>query len=82
MIALVRPPDAAPTITDSAVAMNSALPSPQPSRKPAISKTLPAAPASPANRTTRASPASRVRRGPMRLAAQPVMSIDTPVMAK
>ena len=82
MIALVSPPVAAPTITDSAVAMNSALPSPQPSRKPAISNTLSAAPASAEKTTTSASPNSSVRRGPIRLANQPVASIESPVIAK
>ena len=78
MIALVSPPVAAPTITDSAVAMNSALPSPQPSRKPAIWNTLPDRPASAEKTTTSARPTSSVRRGPIRLADQPVTSIEMP----
>ena len=65
-IALASPPEAAPTITASAVAMKSALPSPQPRRKPAIAPMLDAAPASALNSTTSTSPASSVRRGPMR----------------
>ena len=62
--------------------MKSALPRPQPRRKPAIWNTLPEAPASAENRTTSVSPTRSVRRGPIRDAAQPVTSIDTPVMAK
>ena len=69
-------------ITASAVAMNSALPRPQPARKPTISPTLPDAPASALNTTTSASPASSVRRGPIRLETQPVTSIEMPVNAK
>ena len=56
MIAPATPPLAAPTITDSAVAMKSALPRPQPARKPTICATLPDAPASAVNTTTSASP--------------------------
>ena len=81
-IGLARPPLAAPTITASAVAMKSALPSPQPARKPTISATLPEAPASAEKTTTSASPPSSVRRGPIRLETKPVTSIETPVKAK
>ena len=69
-------------MTASAVAMKSALPSPQPRRKPAISPMLDAAPASALNSTTSTSPASSVRRGPMRELTQPPTSIETPVIAK
>ena len=81
-IALASPPEAAPTMTASAVAMKSALPRPQPRRKPAIAPMLDAAPASALNRTTSTSPASSVRRGPIREDTQPPTSIETPVIAK
>ena len=67
MIAPPMPPLAEPMITASAVAMNSALPRPQPARKPTISGMLPDAPASALNAITRTRPASSVLRGPMRL---------------
>jgi hypothetical protein len=82
MIALDTPPDAAPTITASAVAMKSALPRPQPARKPTMAPIELDAPASAEKATTSARPSSSVRRGPMRLETQPVTSIDTPVKAK
>ena len=62
--------------------MKSALPRPQPSRKPAIWNTVLDSPASALNTTTSASPSSSVRRGPIRDAHQPVMSIARPVIAK
>ena len=62
--------------------MNSALPTPQPIRKPAIWNTVLESPASALNTTTSASPVSSVLRGPIREATQPVTSIDTPVIAK
>ena len=82
MIAPPTPPLAEPMITASAVAMKSALPRPQPARKPTISGIDPDAPASALNTITRTSPASSVLRGPMRLETNPVTSIDTPVTAK
>ena len=59
MIALSAPPAAAPTIVASAVEMNSALPRPQPARKPMIMFTESDAPAS----------AAKTRSGPGRPAA-------------
>ena len=82
MIAPETPPDAAPMITASAVAMNSALPRPQPARNPTISPIDPDAPASALKAITRARPTSSVLRGPMRLETKPVTSIERPVMAK
>ena len=69
-------------ITDSAVAMNSALPRPQPARRPTIAPMLFDAPASALKTTIRARPASSVRLAPMRLATALVTSIETPVTAK
>ena len=82
MIAPPIPPLAAPTMTDSAVAMKSALPRPQPARKPAICATVPDAPASALNTITSASPPSSARLAPTRDATNPVPSIATPVIAK
>ena len=82
MIAPARPPLAAPTIADNAVAMKSALPRPQKPRKPTIWSIVPDAPAAALNATTSASPTSSVRFAPMRLETQPVTSIAIPVMAK
>src|SRR4051812_38221404 len=82
MIAPDTPPDAAPTMTDSAVAMNSALPSPQPARKPTMPPIELDSPARAENVTTMARPASSVRLGPMRLDTQPVTSMHRPVTAK
>ncbi len=82
MIAPATPPLAAPTMTASAVAMNRALPSPHPARKPTIAPTDPEAPASVLNVTIRARPASRVRFAPNRLLTTPVTSMATPVIAK
>ena len=82
MIAPAIPPDALATITDSAVAMNSALPRPQPARKPTISEIEPDAPASALKATTSARPSISVARGPMRLETKPVTSIARPVTAK
>ncbi len=62
--------------------MNSALPMPQPSRKPAIWKTVEDRPASAEKTTTSARPTSSVLRGPIRDANQPVTSIERPVIAK
>lgn len=66
-------------MVDSAVAMKSALPSPQPARKPMISPTDPDVPASAAKTTMIARPTSNVRFGPKRLDTTPVISIATPV---
>ena len=64
----------------SAVEMNSALPSPQPARKPMICPTVPDAPASVAKTTISASPASIVRFTPRRLEMKPVKNIATAVI--
>ena len=82
MIAPPIPPLAAPTMTDRAVAMNSALPRPQPARKPAIWATVSDAPASALKTITSASPPSSARLAPTRDATNPVPSIATPVIAK
>jgi hypothetical protein len=60
MIAPETPPDAEPMMTASAVAMKSALPRPQPARKPTISPIDPDAPASALKTTTSARPVSSV----------------------
>lgn len=82
MIAALLPPAAAPTIVASAVEMKSALPSPQPARKPMIDSTSPESPASVANTTITPSPMSRVRLAPMRLEIQLVKNIAMPVMTR
>lgn len=61
-----------PTITASAVETKSALPRPQPARKPTSSPTEDEVPDSAAKTTTRASPASSVLRLPIRLETKPV----------
>ncbi len=65
----------------SAVAMNSALPSPQPARKPTMAPTVSEDPASAEKTMISASPDSRVRLAPMRLETTPVTSIATPMTA-
>ena len=82
MIAPARPPLAAPTIAASAVAMKRALPSPQTPRKDTISAIDPDAPAAALKATIRSRPAISVRFAPILLDTQPVMSIETPVIAK
>ena len=67
MIADPDPPAAAPTIVASAVEMKSALPRPQPARKPMIDSTFCERPAAAAKTTMMPSPMSRVRFAPMRL---------------
>ncbi len=81
MIALATPPLAAPTIVARAVAMKSALPRPQPARKPTIWPIVLDDPASALKITIRARPMSSVGLGPIRLATAPVISIATPVTA-
>ena len=81
MIAFATPPLAAPTMVASAVAMNRALPRPQPARKPTIWPMVFDAPARAANTTIRASPACMVRFDPTRLEITPVTSMVTPVTA-
>jgi hypothetical protein len=62
--------------------MNSALPRPQPARRPTIAPTLFDSPASVLNTTISTSPVSSVRFVPMRLATTLETSIDRPVNAK
>ena len=69
-------------MTASEVAMNSALPRPQPARKPTMPPIVSDGPARPANTTIRTSPAIRVRLAPMRLDTQPVTSIATAVTTR
>jgi hypothetical protein len=82
MMAPAKPPDADETITASDVAMKSALPSPQPARKPTIPEIPPDAPASALKTTIRTRPAISVRFAPIRLDTQPVTSIATAVMTR
>ncbi|MGY3679938.1 hypothetical protein ACVWXU_003561 [Streptomyces sp. TE33382] len=81
-IAAALPPAAAPTITASAVETKSALPRPQPARKPTSSATEDEVPESAAKTTTRARPVNSVRRPPIRLETKPVTSIATAVIRK
>jgi hypothetical protein len=82
MIAPANPPDADETITASEVAMKSALPRPQPARKPMMPEMPPDAPARALNTTIRERPAIKVRFAPMRLDTQPVTSIATAVITR
>ena len=65
----------------SAVAMNSALPRPQPARKPTIAPMVSEEPASAENTMIRTRPHSSVRFAPIRLETTPVISIATPITA-
>ncbi len=69
-------------MTASEVAMNSALPNPQPARKPTISPMLPLVPAIAENTTISTRPLTRVRLAPMRLDTQPVTSIAIAVTTR
>ncbi len=83
MIAPTNPPVADATMTASEVAMNRALPTPQPARKPTMPPIdVGLAPASALNTTISASPASSVRLAPMRLDTQPVISMATAVITR
>ena len=82
MIAPANPPDAAPMITASDVAMNSALPRPQPARNPMMPPIVSDDPASALNTTMRISPATSVRLPPIRLDTQPVTSMATAVTTR
>ena len=62
--------------------MNSALPSPQPARKPTMPPIVSVGPARPANTTISTSPAMRVFLAPIRLDTQPVTSIATAVTTR
>ena len=81
MIACPVEPRADITMVASAVATNSALPRPQPARKPTIAPTEFEDPASAANTMISTRPESRVRLGPMRLETTPVTSIAMPMIA-
>ena len=81
MIACPVEPFEAITIVASAVATNSALPSPQPARNATMALTESDAPASAANTMISTSPESRVRLAPMRLDTTPVTSIARPMIA-
>ncbi|MGX1122705.1 hypothetical protein RKD37_008068 [Streptomyces ambofaciens] len=79
MIAPLKPPLAEATITAREVAMNRALPSPQPARKPTMPLMESVAPARAAKTTMTARPVTRVRLAPMRLETQPTKSMATAV---
>jgi hypothetical protein len=79
MIAPPKPPLAEATMTAREVAMNRALPSPQPARKPTMPLMEPEVPASAAKTTMTASPTTRVRLAPSRLETQPTISMATAV---
>jgi len=78
-IAPANPPLVELTITDREVAMNSALPRPQPARNATM---LPDEPASAAKTTMSAKPAISVRLTPILLDTQPVTSIATAVTTR
>ena len=82
MIAPEKPPVADATMTARLVAMNIALPSPQPARKPTMPLTEPAVPASAAKTTMMIRPKTRVRLAPIRLEIQPTTSIITAVTTR
>ena len=82
MIAPENPPDAAPMITASEVAMNSALPRPHPARNPMIPWMVSEDPASALKATIRTSPAMSVRLPPIRLDTHPVNSMATAVTTR
>ena len=69
-------------MTASEVAMNSALPTPQPARNPMMALIEGDAPATALNTTMRIRPAIRVRLAPMRLDTQLVMSMATAVTTR
>lgn len=79
MMAPLNPPLAEATMTASDVAMNIALPRPQPARKPTMPLMDPVAPARAAKTTMTASPVTMVRLAPIRLEIQPTKSMATAV---
>lgn len=81
MIAWATDPRAELTMVASAVAMNSALPSPHRARHPTMPSTVSDKPASPAPAMMTIRPSSSVRLGPILLATTPVMSMATPITA-
>src|SRR3954453_9160651 len=76
-MAPAKPPVAEATMTASEVAMNSALPSPQPARKPTMPLIEPDSPASAEKTTMIDRPVISVFFAPIRLETQPVPSIAT-----
>jgi len=82
MIAPLKPPLAEATMTASEVAMNRALPRPQPARKPTMPLMVLAEPASVANTTMSTRPTISVRLAPIRLDTQPVISIATAMISR
>ncbi len=81
-MAPAKPPVADATMTARLVAMNIALPSPQPARKPTMPLIEPERPARAEKTTIRERPAMRVGLAPIRLATQPVKSIATAVTSR
>jgi hypothetical protein len=81
-MAPANPPEAEATMTASDVAMNSALPRPQPARNPTIWSTVSDIPASAEKTTMTASPLIRVRLAPIRLDTQLVPSIAIAVTTR
>ncbi len=81
MIACATEPLAADTIVARAVAMNSALPRPQPARKPTMAPMLFDDPARAEKMMISTRPVSSVRLAPIRLETTPVISIAMPVTA-
>ncbi len=82
MMAPANPPLAEATMTASEVAMNSALPRPQPARKPTISLMPLELPASALKITISTRPATSVRLAPIRVDTQPVTSMATAVTTR
>ena len=81
MTACAVEPRADSTIVARAVAMKSALPRPQPARKPTMPPMLSAEPASAEKMMISTSPRSSVRFAPSRLETTPVISMATPITA-
>src|SRR6201994_3067352 len=81
-IAPANPPLAEATMTASEVAMNSALPTPQPARNPMIALMVGEAPAAALNTTIRIRPAISVFLAPIRLDTQLVISMATAVTTR
>ena len=81
MIAWAVEPRAETTMVASAVAMNSALPRPQPARKPTMAPMESESPASAENTMISARPTISVFLAPIRLETTPVISMATPMTA-
>lgn len=69
-------------MTARLVAMNRALPRPQPARKPTMPPIEPEAPASAENTTISTRPMTSVRLAPIRLETHPTTSIATAVTTR